>query len=180
MWNVSQALTWPFGCFLLSLHCFFRIDIRNRCSICTALQQVLYAEVIPLTFWDCCQDFPVEHHACPTLPGICVWRTPRLRGPAKPLCSHGMVSYVKMLVMWNIFEVATISWHFQPKSTPFSITELDPGFKRIQRMLTTSGATEDGILHQKNLQRTLLLNILDLTLFPPPFNTQLWTQEKLE
>lgn len=43
---------------------------------------------------------------------------------------------------------------------------------------------EDAMQHQENLQKTLLLNILSLTLFPSPFNTQVWTafmqEQKLE
>lgn len=97
IWDVFQALSPPFACFPLSLHCFFRIDIKTWCSICAALLQVLYAEVIPLTFWDCSQDLPVGDHACPTLPGICVWHNTSSQNTS--LLSWGSLLYVKMLVI---------------------------------------------------------------------------------
>lgn len=97
IWDVSQALTLPFACFPLPLHWFFRIDIRTRCSICTALLQVLYAEVIPPTFWDCSQDLPVGDQACPILPGICMWQNTSSQNTS--LLSWGSLLYVRMLVI---------------------------------------------------------------------------------
>lgn len=96
--DVSQALIQSFAWFPLSLHGFFRIDIGTRCSICTALLQVLYAEVIPLTFWELQSGSPSGRSCLPNTTRYLYGRTPHLRGTASPLCSHEVVSY--MLRCW--------------------------------------------------------------------------------